>query len=209
MNYAIFEPAAFFFIFVVIAVLFVIFYRLERLDGKNSQIYKAIKNAFAFIEVLLSIAATVYNFGVIPVQNESISLSRCDFVESSNEPGSNSDVAVGDWIDVFGDHHPNSIKFWVMDKPGWSSVEHTTYYVGGKYKTLAGNFVAEQSSEDGSNFVFEIFLDGVRKYTTKSIDNSSQAVNFSYNIRGANEICIVCYTSSSSSGYCIFDAVVY
>ena len=42
----------------------------------------------------------------IPVETKTsayTSLTKCVFLDDSNEEGSNSDVCVGDWTDVFGD----------------------------------------------------------------------------------------------------------
>lgn len=147
-------------------------------------------------------------FESITESRKSVPLTRCEFIDDSNQDGNNTDVCVNHWTDIHGKYHANSIKFWVINSPEWSRSEHITYRLSGQYETLSGTIVAEKESASGSTFVFTIYIDNVPTYTTGVI-TTADTYTFTYSICGANEIRIVCSTDTPYSGHCIFDAIVF
>lgn len=133
-------------------------------------------------------------------------LTQCELIEDSNKSGSTSDVCIGNWMDKFGNCYIKSLRFWVVDAPNWSNIEHISYRVEKGYETLSGTIATEEESDWGTQMIVTIYLDGVSAYQSDIITISSEPQQFTIDISSASEIYIACSTNTNCSGYCIVSA---
>ncbi len=133
-------------------------------------------------------------------------LAWCTMVENSNKIGSNSDVAVGTWTDVTNTQHPDSLKFWVVEKKGWSNTEHAVLQLGGQYETMVGSVVMANVSKANSYASIRIYLDGTLAYESGNVRNDMGAVSFTLDVTGVTQVRVVCTTTCPNSSHCILDA---
>ncbi len=135
-------------------------------------------------------------------------LTYCEMVEDSNVTGSSSDVAIGDWVDRFSSHHPDSINFWVMDTPNTANMEYGVFRLGSKYETLIGDIVLEKNASSASEAFISIYGDGRLLYKSSTVDIYSSIERFTIDVSGVTLLRIECTTFSSASTHCILDATL-
>ena len=144
---------------------------------------------------------------VFPPENW-MPLTRCAVLDSGNEPGSTSDVAVGDWVDAEGLTCPESLKFWVIDQPGWSNMEFIEYSLGGNYSTLSFIFAHSEQSEQSSALSFVIYLDGEKICDAYDLA-WDEWTGAELDVTGGNVLRIECITHSPVHGYGLFSGALY
>lgn len=150
-----------------------------------------------------------YQYLEICKVNLSMPLSWCTVVEDTNHSNTSSDVCPGDWEDVYGYEHEDSVRYWVIEKAGYQNTEYAVYQLDKEYRTLSGEIATEVKSEAGSDAVIMIYLDGVLAYTSPTVSAASGAVSFELDVTGVSEIKVLCTTGSPSFNYCIVDAMLY
>lgn len=135
-------------------------------------------------------------------------LTRCTVLDSGNAPGSTTDVAAGDWTDAEGLIYPESVKFWVIDQPGWSNMEYIEYSLDGEFETLSFTVAHSSRSESGSNLKFVIYVDGENRFETYNI-TPGEWLNSEIDVSGGRVLRIECITDSPADGHGIFSGALY
>lgn len=135
-------------------------------------------------------------------------LSSMPLLEDSNHPDTTEDVYPGTWMDVHGEKHFDSIRFWVINKRNYSNTEYAVYSIGSQYEVLYGNVVCASGSDSNSWAWIEIYLDGTLAYTSSLVSDTSQAESFFLNVSGVQEVMIKCCTDSPNFNYCLVDAIL-
>ena len=141
--------------------------------------------------------------------SSSLPLSLCRAVEDSNQVGSTSDVAVGSWVDSFGNTHSSAIRFWVSGKSGWASTEYVTYRADRMYNRLTGSVSLGTESDSGATVWIRIYLDGVLGYESPTVGANTEQIFFELDTTGVRDIRIECETDLAGFAYGIVDAVLY
>ena len=136
-------------------------------------------------------------------------LSGCTVIEDTNHSTTSSDVCPGNWEDVTGIVHGDSVRYWVINKAGYQNTEYAVYRLDKEYKTMSAEIVTEINSDPGSDAVIMIYLDGVLAYTSPTVYSGSGAEYIELDITGVSEIKVLCTTDSPSFNYCIVDAILY
>lgn len=136
-------------------------------------------------------------------------LVNCIYVEDSNLQENKNDVDAGEWIDCLGVAHPNSLRFWVSDAPGWHNTEYIIYDLQKKYNTLEISVQLERHSEASASAYVNIYVDGVLTQTTPVVKRDSLAATVTADVSGATWVRIECVTDDPKFAYCIVDAAVY
>ncbi|MBO4939048.1 MAG: protein kinase [Oscillospiraceae bacterium] len=144
----------------------------------------------------------------VPANYVKQSLGSCTVLADSNESGSNTDVAAGAWKDWLGNIRAGAIRFWVTDRPNYSSMEYVMYDIGGRFQTLSGCAIAEENSAYGCGMVIRIYLDGQLAWESSELSYAEDAQWFELDVSGVMQVYAECITDSSDYGYCILDAAL-
>lgn len=139
---------------------------------------------------------------------ENRSLASCIVLKTTNEPGSTTDVTFGDWEDSSGKKRNNSVRFWVVDRPGWSNTEYAIFDISSGYERVSGIVAAEVNSEKNAEMYIRIYVDDILKYTSDRITLQTPPEWFEIDISEGERLTVECITSSSSFGYSVVDANV-
>lgn len=206
------NPVLFRLVFVVVAVMAV--WLSKRDDMTWLDAVKAVI-ASVLVSVLVEMGACLFSPGDQPSSpsdpepiHENRSLASCKMLETSNESGSTTDVAIGDWKDSSGKKRNNSVRFWVTDKPGWSNTEYATFDISSGYERVSGIVAAEANSEENAEMYVRIYVDDIPKYTSGRITLHTPPERFEIDISGGERLTVECTTTSSSFGYSVVDANV-
>lgn len=143
---------------------------------------------------------------VFPAQNGKY-LADMAVVSDSNS-SSGTDVVAGDWEDPAGAKYWNALKFWVIDKEGWSNTEYIEYALDQEYSTLCGTIASSEESNPGTRLWIEVYLDGRLIYTSSKI-GYTDTLNYMVDISGGSKVRIVCGTDTAVHGHCLVTAIVY
>lgn len=135
-------------------------------------------------------------------------LSRYVVLEDSNEVGSASDVSAGNWKDIFGTYHSEALKFWVIQRSGWSNAESITFELNEQCQVLSGYIVAEERCKADANCIISIYLDGELAYQSEQITRTSDPVFFELPLVDIGNVRIVCATDANDFGHFIVSAIV-
>ena len=132
-----------------------------------------------------------------------IPLTWMNVISDSNPSTSDEDVTFGTWTSGLGTEIPDSIKFWVVNRSGYSTTEYVELDVGsGGYTQLTGNLIGGIECEYGAGMELRIYADGVLigEYT----DLSEMSYNaFGVDISGANVLRIECTGTTHAFAHCI------
>lgn len=120
------------------------------------------------------------------------------------------DIQVGDWTDVSGELHAQSLKFWVMDRPGYERTESIEYSLEGKYNCIKATIYMCDMSDAGAEASVCIYADGVQilrdcEITMENPVNSGPSLD----ITGVQTLRVECTGTTSASAYCIVAAKLY
>lgn len=195
----------FYFVFVVVAVMAV--WLNKRGDMTWLDAVKAVI-ASVLVSVLVEMGAQLFSPPASEPIHENRSLASCNILKTSNESGSTTDVAIGDWKDSSGKKRNNSVRFWVTDKPGWSNTEYATFDISSGYERISGIVAAEVNSEEDAEMYVRIYVDDIPKYTSGRITLQTPPERFEIDISGGERLTVECTTTSSSFGYSVVDANV-
>ncbi len=132
-------------------------------------------------------------------------LGGLPMLRNSNETGSNSDVAIGTWIDDLGGEHPVSIKFWVMKMAGMSSVEDVVFDLEEKYEVMMLNLALCEDSKANSEVLFRFYLDDVEIYESQTIRNGDGVQTAQLDVTGGKRLRVECEGLTASSAYGIVE----
>ena len=135
-------------------------------------------------------------------------LTGMEVVGHSDNSSRSADIAIGNWEDPVGAVYWSAMKFWVIDRSGWSNTEYIEYALDGTYSTLSGTIVSSVDSDPNAVMWIEIYLDDRLAYTSSKVGYFDY-VPYMVDIRGAKNIRISCSTDTNAQGYCVATAAVY
>lgn len=145
-----------------------------------------------------------------PVVSSWTPLTRIGIVADSNDAdkfGNYTDIQIGKWNSYIGTHK-EALKFWVVDREGYSSTEHITFDTAGNYETLSGIIAPGDDCEKGATMKVFIYLDDKLAYESDSLSYKSYAT-FTIDVSNTKHIRVVCTASSSQFAYCVVSASLY
>lgn len=120
---------------------------------------------------------------------------------SVNNP--DEDVAIGSFTDVHGNTHEQAIKFWVVNRAGYTNTESITYDVSG-YSMMTGEVVCARLKsgrcERNASMYIRFYLDNVLIYESKPIDEYSLPEEYTIDLTGGSILQIECYTDEAFFG---------
>lgn len=135
-------------------------------------------------------------------------LGWCAMVDSSNEPGgSGKDAYVGDFYDTRGVLHTDAVKFWTIQRAGWSDTEYAVFDLGGKYQSLELTVCAAQENETGGTTKILVYADGELIYESGWVGN--EAVSVALDVTGVRKLKIEATTDSEVFCHCLCNGVLY
>lgn len=120
---------------------------------------------------------------------------------SVNNP--DEDVAIGSFTDVHGNTHEQAIKFWVVNRAGYTNTESITYDISG-YSMMSGEVVCASLKsgrcERNASMYIRFYLDNVLIYESKPIDEYSLPEEYAIDLTGGSILQIECYTDEAFFG---------
>lgn len=120
---------------------------------------------------------------------------------SVNNP--DEDVAIGSFTDVHGNTHEQAIKFWVVNRTGYTNTESITYDVSG-YSMMTGEVVCASLKsgrcERNASMYIRFYLDNVLIYESKPIDEYSLPEEYTIDLTEGSILQIECYTDEAFFG---------
>ena len=136
-------------------------------------------------------------------------LTKCIYVEDSNEAGSRSDVDIGNWEDCAGVVHKNALRFWVSGRGGMSNMEYAVFDLEHRYNEIEFNVQLAEKSHSGSTAYIKIYADGRFLESSQVVGKDSSLVSVKINVENVDYLRVECITDSSKDAYCIVDAKLY
>lgn len=129
-------------------------------------------------------------------------------VAEHSDASNGMDIAIGDWYDPVGAKYWGAMKFWVIDRPGWSNMEYIEYTLDDSYRTLSGTIVSSVDSDPDAQMWIEIYLDGELAYTSEKVGYYSY-IPYMVDLWATDTVRICCYTDTDAEGYCVMTAAVF
>ena len=106
--------------------------------------------------------------------------------------------------------YPQSLRFWVNGKPGYSSTESVEYALGGNRYQLIGYLGVESHSNSGGAVEFRIYLDDKLVVTENSEDWAYEPGAWvCVDLAGAQKLRIECSTANTCNMYGLAALQVY
>ena len=136
-------------------------------------------------------------------------IGHCSVTSNSNEKNSNSDVALGTWIDKFGQTHSSALRFWIADFGTWSDTEWIEYDIDGQFQQLDIKAMDEIGSTAGTTFRVMVYADGELIYTSNWIGSDVHSVQDTIDIQNCSRLRIECTTDSQAYCYCIVQGTLF
>ena len=131
-------------------------------------------------------------------------------LRDTNPSNSDCDIKSGTWTDVSKAKYPQSLRFWVNGKPGYSSTESVEYALGGNRYQLIGYLGVESHSNSGGAVEFRIYLDDKLVVTENSEDWAYEPGAWvCVDLAGAQKLRIECSTANTCNMYGLAALQVY
>jgi len=136
-------------------------------------------------------------------------LVLCEQISNTNRSDSTTDVAEGNWKDIHGKIHEDSIKFWVADFGSWENEESAVYNLDGQFDTMEFSLALGEESQYGAEIVIKIWADGSLIYESEPISKDHTVTALTLDIQDTKLIRITCSTSSTVFCHGIADVLLY
>ena len=146
--------------------------------------------------------------GTVTGRSLGYDLTWCTVLGDSNGQSSK-DICAGDWWDTYGNLYEDALRFWVADFGNWNEEEYIQYDLGGQFAQLELTIAPEENSESNTRGKILIYCGTELLYESDWVTDTTQPVYASVDVRGCQEIKIVCRTDSNDFHYCIVDAMLY
>ena len=135
------------------------------------------------------------------------SLTNLKKLRDTNADGKNEDVVVGDFREESGKEIDDAVRFWVVDKSGYTNTESIDFYLANSYSSLAGMVFAGDQSEKGANMTLRFY--GDERLIAEIADITKGSEYFpEIDVSDVEVLRIECSTEKSSHGYCFIQASV-
>lgn len=148
------------------------------------------------------------NAYIYPATNGWRYLSSMEVIYDSIAPGSIPGLIIGNWEDPVGAVYWEALRFRVVRREGWSSIEYICYRLDGSDTTLSGTIVSSPESDPNANMRVDFYLDSELIYTCEDIGYYSY-VPYMLDIRGGNRLEVVCSTDTDALGYCVVTGALF
>lgn len=135
-------------------------------------------------------------------------LTSTDVISTTNAPNGN-DVVMGNWKDVSGYNHQDTIRFWVKDAEGYTNEESIVFDLSSEYRLIKGSLTLGSDTTAGGSGFFTIYVDGLLAYSSPIIYSDTGTVEFEVDVFEVNRVEIKCGTYSSLDSYLLLDAQVH
>ena len=131
-------------------------------------------------------------------------------LRDTNPSNSDCDIKSGTWTDMSKAKYPQSLRFWVNGKSGYSPTESVEYDLGGNRYQLIGYLGVESHSNSGGAVEFRIYLDDKLVVTKNSADWTYEPGAWvCIDLAGAKKLRIECSTKNSFDMYGLAALQVY
>lgn len=135
------------------------------------------------------------------------SLTDLRKLRDTNAHGKNKDVIIGDFREDSGKEIEDAVRFWVVDKSGYTNTESVDFYLANSYTTLSGLVFAGEQSENGANMTLRFYGD---ERLIGEITNITKDKEYcpEIDVSDVEVLRVECSTQKSAHGYCFIQASV-
>lgn len=144
-----------------------------------------------------------HNIQIMP----SASLTMLKKLADTNAKGKTEDVKLGDFYER-GEKLTDAIRFWVIDKSGYSNTESIDLYLASSYSTVVGYVFAGDDSDPDTNMTLRFYGDGKLIYELTDITKSNE-YHPEIDVTDVKVLKIECTTDAKAFGYCFLQAVAW
>lgn len=138
----------------------------------------------------------------------SVSLTELKLLSDTNAKGKVDDVKYGSFYQN-GREWEDTVRFWVIDRSGYTNSESMEVYLAESYSTLAALAFAGAESDDKTNMTLRFYGDGELIYEMTDIILGAEESYAEIDVSDVEVLKVECSTEVDAFGYCFLQGIAW
>lgn len=139
---------------------------------------------------------------------QSASLTELKLISDTNAPGKKEDIKYGNFYHK-GQEWEDTVRFWVIDKSGYTNLESMEVSLANSYSTLVALAFAGKESDDTTNMTLRFYGDGELLYEMKDIVLDAEESYAEIDVTDVEILKVECTTDVNAFGYCYLQGIAW
>ena len=139
---------------------------------------------------------------------QSAALTELKFISDTNAKNKKDDVKYGKFYHD-GREWEDMVRFWVIDKSGYTNSESLEVYLGNSYTTLVALAFAGEESDDDTDMTLRFYGDGELLEEINGIVLGAEESYAEIDVTDVEILKVECSTEVSAFGYCFLQGIAW
>lgn len=139
---------------------------------------------------------------------QSASLPELKLLSDTNAKDKKDDVKYGTFYQD-GEKWEDMVRFWVIDKSGYTNTESLEVYLANSYSTLVALAFAGDASDEETNMTLRFYGDGKLIYEMSEITLGAEESYAEIDVTDVEILKVECITEVNAFGYCLLQGIAW